>query len=139
MPGKVKIASCCYCGRRATLTLGAVGEQRELVCAGCGAPLRRLKAVRSEPDAPTKFPGRPEERRKRVAEKERRRDERREKRRNPRQESRQESRQDPRGEGERRRGGPPQKSRKKRREKRRRGPLVRFFKEVIDELEDLFD
>lgn len=135
MPGKVKIASCCYCGRRATLTLGAVGAQRELVCAGCGAPLRRLKAVRSEPDAPTKFPGRPEERRKRVADKERRREDRRDKPRDPRSNSRQ----DPRGEDERRRESPPKKSRKKRREKRRRSPVVRLFREVIDELEDLFD
>ena len=39
-----KIATCCYCGRRAALVLkGAV--QHELACTGCGAPLHDLKML----------------------------------------------------------------------------------------------
>ncbi|MBE3639208.1 hypothetical protein [Mangrovicoccus algicola] len=42
-----RIATCCYCGRRDTLILA--GRQRhELACAGCGAPLSDLKAIRCD-------------------------------------------------------------------------------------------
>jgi hypothetical protein len=41
----LKIATCCYCGRRAALVLRG-GARRELACAGCGAPLSRLKPLR---------------------------------------------------------------------------------------------
>lgn len=39
-----KIATCCYCGTRAVLTL--TGEDRhELACSGCGAPLRQMHHI----------------------------------------------------------------------------------------------
>jgi hypothetical protein len=41
-----KIATCCYCGTRATLVL--TGDRHELSCAGCGAPLHNLKRLRSD-------------------------------------------------------------------------------------------
>lgn len=37
-----KIATCCYCGSRAALTL-AGRERHELACSNCGAPLRAMK------------------------------------------------------------------------------------------------
>ena len=44
MPQGIKIATCCYCGTRAALTLR--GEVRhELSCAACGAPLREMKRL----------------------------------------------------------------------------------------------
>ncbi|MYM54591.1 hypothetical protein [Thalassovita mangrovi] len=47
MPHSRKIATCCYCGRRAELVL--TGEVRhELSCASCGAPLHNLKRLRSD-------------------------------------------------------------------------------------------
>ena len=46
-----KIATCCHCGSRAALTLGA--GRHELTCASCGAPLRNLKML---PKAPTPRP-----------------------------------------------------------------------------------
>lgn len=36
-----KLATCCYCGMRATLVLGE--DRHALVCGGCGAPLANLK------------------------------------------------------------------------------------------------
>ncbi len=43
-----KIATCCYCGTRAALTLqGAV--QHELACSTCGAPLHELKQMPARP------------------------------------------------------------------------------------------
>jgi hypothetical protein len=39
-----KIATCCYCGARAALTLGG-DVQHELACASCGAPLHELKQM----------------------------------------------------------------------------------------------
>jgi hypothetical protein len=39
-----KIATCCYCGTRATLVLGGT-EQHELKCSNCGAPLHDLKKI----------------------------------------------------------------------------------------------
>lgn len=47
MPHSRKIATCCYCGRRAELVL--TGEVRhELSCASCGAPLHNLKRLRAD-------------------------------------------------------------------------------------------
>lgn len=41
-----KIATCCYCGTRAALTL--TGQERhELACSNCGAPLHEMKMLRS--------------------------------------------------------------------------------------------
>lgn len=39
-----KIATCCYCGKRAALILRGEGRH-ELSCAACGAPLREMKAM----------------------------------------------------------------------------------------------
>lgn len=42
-----KIATCCYCGTRAALSLS--GETRhELACSNCGAPLHEMKMLRSD-------------------------------------------------------------------------------------------
>ncbi len=42
-----KIATCCYCGTRATLVL--TGKVRhELACSNCGAPLHDLKMLRAD-------------------------------------------------------------------------------------------
>lgn len=44
MPHGTKIATCCYCGTRAALTLqGKV--RHELACSSCGAPLNELKQI----------------------------------------------------------------------------------------------
>lgn len=48
-----KIATCCYCGTRAALTLGGDASHHELVCANCGAPLHELKMLR-KPQKPEK-------------------------------------------------------------------------------------
>lgn len=40
-----KIATCCYCGTRATLVLAGDAHHHELACRSCGAPLHRLKAL----------------------------------------------------------------------------------------------
>lgn len=51
------IATCCYCGNRAALNLGGTAIRHELACAGCGAPLSRLKKLPSEgPQAPRPLP-----------------------------------------------------------------------------------
>jgi len=42
-----KIATCCYCGTKATLVLGGL-ETHELTCSNCGAPLRSLKMLRKD-------------------------------------------------------------------------------------------
>ena len=42
-----KIATCCYCGTRAALTLRGK-ERHELACSNCGAPLHELKMLRSD-------------------------------------------------------------------------------------------
>ena len=39
----VKIATCCFCGSKAALTLDA--GRHELACAQCGAPLHDLKQI----------------------------------------------------------------------------------------------
>jgi PHP family Zn ribbon phosphoesterase len=41
-----KLATCCYCGTRATLRLSA--DRHVLACGGCGAPLTRMKPLRPE-------------------------------------------------------------------------------------------
>lgn len=38
-----KIATCCFCGSKAALTLDA--GRHELACAQCGAPLHNLKQI----------------------------------------------------------------------------------------------
>ena len=43
MHRNTKIATCCYCGTRATLVLDA--GRHELACSACGAPLHELKAL----------------------------------------------------------------------------------------------
>ena len=56
-----KLVTCCYCGTRAALVLR--GDSRhELTCSQCGAPLHRLKMLRTPSDrgtAPTVAPTRP--------------------------------------------------------------------------------
>ena len=42
-----KIATCCYCGTRAALTLRGK-ERHELTCSNCGAPLSEMKMMRSD-------------------------------------------------------------------------------------------
>lgn len=42
-----KIATCCYCGTRATLVLRGT-ERHELSCSNCGAPLHNLKMLRAD-------------------------------------------------------------------------------------------
>ena len=56
---QTKIATCCYCGSRAALSL--TGETRhELACGTCGAPISRLKMLRKDDErgpAPAPRPG----------------------------------------------------------------------------------
>ncbi|NNE81032.1 MAG: hypothetical protein HKN18_12260 [Silicimonas sp.] len=47
MPHGPKIATCCYCGTRAALTLRG-RERHELACSTCGAPLSELKMLKSD-------------------------------------------------------------------------------------------
>ena len=47
MPHAAKIATCCYCGTRAALTLRGF-ERHELACSNCGAPLSELKMLKVE-------------------------------------------------------------------------------------------
>jgi hypothetical protein len=42
-----KIATCCYCGTRAALSLQGK-ERHELACSNCGAPLHEMKMLRSD-------------------------------------------------------------------------------------------
>lgn len=42
-----KIATCCYCGSRATLTLSG-STRHELACASCGAPLHEMRQIKKE-------------------------------------------------------------------------------------------
>ena len=42
-----KIATCCYCGTRAALSLRG-RERHELSCSTCGAPLHEMKMLRSD-------------------------------------------------------------------------------------------
>ena len=49
-----KIATCCYCGTRATLTL-AGHTRHELACASCGAPLHEMRQVKRESPAPVAY------------------------------------------------------------------------------------
>lgn len=51
MPNGTKIATCCYCGKRAALVLtGTV--RHELACSACGAPLHDLKGIPRRPEGP---------------------------------------------------------------------------------------
>ena len=52
-----KIATCCYCGTRAALTLkGRV--RHELACSNCGAPLHEMKMLKApEPTRPQRSHG----------------------------------------------------------------------------------
>jgi recombinational DNA repair protein (RecF pathway) len=47
-----KIATCCYCGTRAALTLDQ--GRHELVCSACGAPLHEMKALPKQSGTPRK-------------------------------------------------------------------------------------
>ncbi|PUB13627.1 hypothetical protein [Yoonia sediminilitoris] len=48
----VKVATCCYCGTKAALVLR--GKSRhELTCGQCGAPLRRMKMLKTQPEQAT--------------------------------------------------------------------------------------
>lgn len=42
-----KIATCCYCGTRAVLSLRGK-ERHELACSNCGAPLHEMKMLRQD-------------------------------------------------------------------------------------------
>ncbi len=42
-----KIATCCYCGTRATLVLSG-RDRHELACSSCGAPLHDMKMLKTE-------------------------------------------------------------------------------------------
>ena len=58
MPHSAKIATCCYCGTRAALTLrGRV--RHELACSNCGAPLHEMKMLKApeqqRPQRPQRF------------------------------------------------------------------------------------
>lgn len=48
MAGPAKIATCCYCGTRAALTLSG-RDRHELACSNCGAPLHDLKMLPKKP------------------------------------------------------------------------------------------
>ncbi len=58
MPHSQKIATCCYCGTRAALTLKGVGRH-ELACSNCGAPLRELKMLKTAAKREPGFARRP--------------------------------------------------------------------------------
>lgn len=47
MPYQTKIATCCYCGTRAALSLKGT-DRHELACSKCGAPLHDLKKLKSD-------------------------------------------------------------------------------------------
>ena len=54
MPDLTKIATCCYCGTRAALTLRG-RERHELACSNCGAPLHEMKMLKGpEPQQPVR-------------------------------------------------------------------------------------
>lgn len=56
MPHSAKIATCCYCGTRAALTLRG-RERHELACSTCGAPLHEMKMLKvQEPKRPAHRP-----------------------------------------------------------------------------------
>jgi hypothetical protein len=41
-----KVATCCYCGKKAALVLKG-RTRHELACSGCGAPLHNLKMIKT--------------------------------------------------------------------------------------------
>ncbi|MEL7150111.1 MAG: hypothetical protein AAGK71_05225 [Pseudomonadota bacterium] len=56
-----KIATCCYCGTRAALTLRGK-ERHELACSNCGAPLHEMKMFRRDMDSERDVRGTPPKR-----------------------------------------------------------------------------
>jgi len=56
-----KIATCCYCGTRAALTLRGK-ERHELACSNCGAPLHEMKMLRRDTEAEREVRGLPPKR-----------------------------------------------------------------------------
>ena len=55
MPHSAKIATCCYCGTRAALTLRG-RERHELACSSCGAPLHELKMLKAPEPTRRRYP-----------------------------------------------------------------------------------
>lgn len=55
MHRNTKIATCCFCGKRAVLQLDS--DHHELACGSCGAPLHNLKRL-PKPSAPAPKPAR---------------------------------------------------------------------------------
>ncbi|MBX2855076.1 MAG: hypothetical protein KTR21_08815 [Rhodobacteraceae bacterium] len=118
MAETIKIASCCYCGARAALTLGDVSRdgftRHELACANCGAPISMLKRLKVEA-APTPV-RRPQPQRNRAT---------------------------PQPFAKSPRKAPPRKAppkkKKRRSPKRRRYSFVEILDDLFDDLEDLFD
>ena len=56
-----KIATCCYCGKKAALVLKG-RSRHELACSGCGAPLHDMKMLKSplaEAPEPKRAPSAP--------------------------------------------------------------------------------
>lgn len=54
-----KMATCCYCGRRTVLAnvdRPSDGKGHGLACGACGAPLRRMKAIRVDRPAGARPP-----------------------------------------------------------------------------------
>ncbi len=43
MSKQTKIATCCYCGARATLAMDKL--RQELVCSACGAPIQNIEPI----------------------------------------------------------------------------------------------
>ena len=56
MGHSTKIATCCYCSKRAALVLRGRTRQ-ELACSGCGAPLHEMKMLKTPtPERPSPKP-----------------------------------------------------------------------------------
>jgi hypothetical protein len=53
MAHQIKLATCCYCGRRTALKNTARGGH-ELACGACGAPLHNFKAMPMATPKPVK-------------------------------------------------------------------------------------
>ncbi|MCV6593180.1 MAG: hypothetical protein OIF48_09535 [Silicimonas sp.] len=62
MHKSAKIATCCYCGTRAALTLRGQ-ERHELACSSCGAPLHEMKMLKAAaPERPARHKAYPSDR-----------------------------------------------------------------------------
>ena len=59
MRPNIKIATCCYCGRRTMLKPTARGG-RELACGSCGAPLHEMKWLKAPVRKPQKLSALPQ-------------------------------------------------------------------------------